>query len=471
MAKVLFIDLLNDFFDRHGIYSLSSFLKRNNIEVHFIRERNYKKALGKIADIKPDLLLYSSFSSTMPIYKRFDSLVKKVFRGKSLIGGTGPTFDYECINDSTIDAACIGEGELPLVDLIKGNFRCDKNIFYRKSSAPSELYPFVELDNLPFPDRDLVYGVDHLLRDMPSKHFLSGRGCPYECTYCFNHKFREIFKDCGPVIRKKSVAYLLDEIRFVQKKYPLLNVVFSDDTFILDRKWFLEFCERFTKEIGLTYTCNVRANLVDEEVVRALRESNCVGVNWSIESGNDFLRNEVLERKMTREQILNCANLLTKYKVRYRIGNLIGLPGESFGQMLETVELNIKARPFFGFASIFVPFPGLRLTQYAIENGHYKLDPETNLPLDYSTTSVMNIGAKENRAIQKLRCMFPLFVKKPALFYKTRVRRVLFRLPLILLKAVYESFYTYTMMRLYVVKAPFSHRCRMAIRYILNLWS
>ncbi len=68
MAKVLFVDLLNNFYDQHGVYSLISFMKSHGIDVYFIAERNYRRALFKISKERPDLLLYSAFSSTIPAY-------------------------------------------------------------------------------------------------------------------------------------------------------------------------------------------------------------------------------------------------------------------------------------------------------------------------------------------------------------------------------------------------------------------
>lgn len=467
--KVMFVDFLLDIYDLHGIYSLSSFMKQHGIEVYFVRERSYKKALRKIAEVKPDLLLYSSFSSAIRIYSEFDKIVKNGLNIKSLIGGPGPTFDWDCIRGSSIDAACIGEGEPALVDFIDGGFRGKKNIFCREDAPPVEFYPLVELDKLPFPDRDMVYRADPILRNMPSKQFLSGRGCPYECTYCFNHKFRDIFKNYGPAVRKKSVGYLLEEICLVREKYPLSNLVFNDDTFIIDKEWFLEFCERFPREIGLTYTCNIRANLVDELIVKALSESNCIGVNWSIESGNDFLRNTVLKRRMSNEQILNTSSLLTKYKIPYRIGNIIGLPGEKFEQMMETLDLNIKAGPYLGLANIFVPFPGLALTKYAVDHGYYDQDPNKELPRNFFTKSALSIGPSENRMIQKVMCLFPIFVRTPCLFRNFRARKALFNLPMFLLRVWYSAFYALNLMKMYLAKAPLVFRCRMAARYIVNL--
>jgi len=469
MPRVLFIDLFRNFYDQHGIYSLSAAMKAHNIEVDFITEKSLKKALRRIAGIKPDLLLYSSFSAALPLFAEFDAAVKKSIKVRSLIGGPGPTFDREFIKKTSIDAACIGEGEIALVNFINSGLQGEKNIFFKDDSVPSEFYQFADLDKLPFPDRDVVYKVDALLRDMPSKQFLSGRGCPYDCAYCFNHTFKELFKGCGQTVRKKNIGYLLEEIRTVKNKYPLKNVVFNDDTFIIDKKWFLDFSRRFPKEFNLSYTCNIRANLVDEEIAKGLSESNCIGVNWSIESGNEFLRNAVLKRSMSSEQALEAARLLTKYKIPYRIGNIIGLPGEKPDQMLETLELNIKAKPSLGLANIFVPFPGLALTKYAIEHGYYNPEKNARLPKDFFSESVMDITPEENKQVQKIMCLFPIFVNMPFLFYKRIIRKIMFSCPQFLLRFLYEIFYADRMMKLYAVRVSLVQKYRIALRYVANL--
>ena len=469
MKKAVFVDLLNLFWDQHAIYSMTSVMKQNNIDVHFIGTRSFKKAITNIAKIKPDILLYSAFSTTIPMFIKFDKMVKDNMNIKSLIGGPGPTYDWKCIEESTIDAICIGEGEFAVVDFINNGFRSHKNISCNHDSFPSEFYPLVELDKLPFPDREVVYKYDSLLRDMPSKQFFSGRGCPYHCTYCFNHKFNDLFREYGPVVRKKSVDYLLEEIKLIKRDYPLKSLVFQDDTFVLNKKWFFEFTERFPREIGLSYTCNIRANLVDEEIVQGLRDSNCSCVNWSIESGNEFLRNEVLKRGMSNEQILETARFLTEYGIKFRTGNIIGLPGETFDQMLETVALNIKTKPRLGLANIFVPFPDLELTKYAIENGYYNQNQKNKLPKSFFVGSILNISKSKKKKIYKLMCLFPVFTSIPRLFYNLRLRKALFLIPTFLLRLVYEILYTYKFSKMYVTKAPLKQKLGMAVRYLRNL--
>ncbi len=83
---------------------------------------------------------------------------------------------------------------------------------------------------------------------------------------------------------------------------------------------------------------------------------------------------------MSQEQILETSRLLNKYKIPHRCGGMVGLPGEKFEEMTETLELNIKVKPEFGFVSIFVPFPGLELTNYALENKYLSEELLNNLP-------------------------------------------------------------------------------------------
>ena len=81
--------------------------------------------------------------------------------------------------------------------------------------------------------------------------FISGRGCPYQCTYCFNHKYNQMYKGKGNIIRHKSVDYFLEEILQVKKEYPLEGIIFEDDIFIIDKGWLEEFAIKYSKKIGL----------------------------------------------------------------------------------------------------------------------------------------------------------------------------------------------------------------------------
>jgi radical SAM superfamily enzyme YgiQ (UPF0313 family) len=469
MTTAIFVDLFNSFFDPHGIYSIAAVLKKKGVSVKYVCESNHAKAAAALAALQPHYVLYSSFSATNDDYIRFDKVLKERVQAVSVIGGPGPTFEWKSFAASTIDAVCIGEGEAALPAFIEGGFSGSKNIVPSNATElPAEFFPLTDLNSLPFPDRSIVYDTDSLRSAKSVKHFLSGRGCPYDCTFCFNHAYRTLFKEYGPIIRHKSVDYFIEEIKQTKEKYGCTSVSFSDDTFVLNKKWLAEFCERFAREIAVPFTCGVRANLVDDDMVRVLRDSGCRAVNWSIEAGNPTIRNEILKRHMSDEQILNAASLFRKYKIPFWTGNVIGSPGETWEQMMETVQLNITAHPHFALAKIFSPYPGLELTQYAIEKGYY--DPKNKtVKDDLFGESHLTMSREENVRLQKLMALFPFFVSYPFIFFTSVIRRPLFLLPRWLLRLLYEIFTTVQSMRLYVVRMPLSQRVKMAVRYLQNL--
>jgi len=466
--KVAFVDFSVNFWDKHPIYSLSSYLKSKGIDVFYIKENSFKKSLDRINEVSPDTLLYSAYNSDIPTFVEFDRFVKKDLKINSIIGGPGPTYNWKASSNSTIDAFCVGEGEYALGEYILNGYKSGENIFLNGEDGPKRFAPFVDLDSLPFPDREIVYKRDKVIKKIETKWFLSGRGCPYNCTYCFNNAFNKMFKVCGNIIRKKSVDYLTAEILDVKSKYPLKNIVFQDDTFITDKKWLFEFSEKFREKVNIPYTCNVRASLLNEEIVIALKNSGCRAVMWSIESGNDYIRKKILKRNESREQIIKAGELLNMYKIPFRIANIIGLPGEKFSEMLETVELNILAKPTYAHASIYAPFPSLELTDYALKNNYLSAEKLNNLPKNMFMYSVLNISDAENQKIQKLLFLFPFLVNFPHLLFKVKIFNFLMKIPKKILFFFYEIYNLYKQWRIYAGKISFRSIILILFRYLSN---
>ena len=466
MPRLLFVDLLKNISDQHGVYSIIACLKKQGFEVGFIAGNHVERLCKQITNYNPDLLLYSACSADVLKYIEFDRLAKQHHDCKSIIGGPGPTYDWACIQNSTIDAACVGDGETALPAFIDNGYRSVPSIFMRNEDGPPSFAHFADLDSLPMPDRSLVYAANPILKERPCKQFISGRGCPFHCTYCFNHQFNSMFKGYGPVIRKRSVDHLFDEINHVRTKYGLKGLAFSDDTFIIDKKWFAEFCERFPREIGLPYSCSVRSNLMDENIARMLKESGCAGVMWSIETADEALRNQVLMRGISKEQIRMTSYWLGKHKVPFRIGNMIGLPGESIEQMFATVRMNIEAKPDLAYATIFVPYPSMQITRYAVDHGYY--DTTEPLPKDLFTSSPLNYSAEEKQIIRKLLCWFPMFVRFPILFSNTFLRQICLSAPFRIMKMVFNVYFALVLSRLYAARGSLLFNIKMAIRFFFD---
>ncbi|MFH1958588.1 MAG: radical SAM protein [bacterium] len=435
--KVAFVIDKIEFSIPLGIAYLSGILKKNGWDAKIFEIGGYlSSALKNLKHFKPDIVAYSVISGKQKFYLDFNKNLKKELNFISLFGGPHATFSPELIEKESVDAVCIGEGELALEEFVKKisdhneipedvlNFWIKKNGKIIKNPVRPLLK---ELDVLPFPDRVTFYKNFPIINEHGIKHFLAHRGCPYRCTYCFNKAYNDIYKNDKKIYRSRNPQKVCEEINYERTLTKIKMVGFVDDVFTLDKKWIRSFSEIYKKEVGIPFSINARFDNLDEEVICLLKESNCVLVYIGIESGNDFIRNKILKRRMNIDTIIKGANMLKKYKIKFLTENIIGIPGEDFNAALDTLKLNIQIESDFANCSFFSPYPKLELTNYAIENNYFNGD-FSKLNINYYHNILLNKKNKEdsNKKLN-LRCFFSLIVKHPYLF--NFFKRVFFRLP------------------------------------------
>ncbi len=238
------------------------------------------------------------------------------------------------------DCVCVGEGEQTLLDIVDGKPVDQIPNLVRKVDGKiiqNSIQPLLEdLDQLPFPDRELFDYQNSLNQDHRAD-FMVGRGCPYRCTYCINNQMINLAP--GRYVRLRSVSNILTEIKLVLHNYQNIeSICFQDDTFALKRGWLVEFCDRYKREIGLPFVCNLRADRTDEEIVIVLKNAGCQEVRIGIEQGNESLRRSMLNRKMSNEQIIAAFQMLHKAGIKTFAYNMIGIPGETEQTVQETIR-------------------------------------------------------------------------------------------------------------------------------------
>lgn len=460
--KIAFVDFQSSFYDRHWAYALIPIILDHGAGISWF---NLVKP-QIVASYAPDLVLYNTYQNNIHKAISFDSKLKALHRCKSMAGGPGVTFDQKAHFGTTIDAVCIGEGEIALNDYLSSGMKEGRNILLKEGSFPT-LAPLIDLDKQPFPNREIVYKTDNVLRLSAFKSFISGRGCPYNCSYCFNHAYNKIFKECGNIVRKKSVDYMIEELLIIKRNHPLQLVSFQDDTFIIDKKWVFEFCKNYRNTIGIPFVCNIRPNLVTEEVVAALKEGGCSVISWSIESGNERIRNEVLCRNVSEEQIEKTIALMRKYKITHRTASVIGVPTETKKEVDETIEANIRASSAFSLANIFTPYPGLQLTKLAEEKGLLMHDKP--LPKTFYEKSVLEFDAKYKKYLQKTSYLTTLFAWFHWTYRVKFVRSILYSIPAVLLHAWYEVTYLIACKRIYRIRTSPRLTIIMGLRYLRSV--
>ena len=425
MSRLLFLQEVA--FEYVGVMCLSAYVKSKGHGCDILIESEEGKDFeAKIREYKPDVIAFSAMTGFHNHYLQIAERVKEILNVPIVFGGPHATFFPEVIEHPAVDVVCRGEGEEALTDLLdavdKGvGFTDIPNLWVSSNGKITRNDVRCGEDNLdayPPADRSIYYKYKYL-RNYPTKPFITGRGCPYLCSFCFNRDFNQMYKGKMKVLRRISPEKVIDEVLDCKSKYPLHRIFFNDDIFIMQKDWLEEFGPLYREKVGIPYACNVRANLVTEDIVKLLKESGCYLVMWGIESGNEKRRNEILHKNISNEQVRKAAALFRKYSIKMKSFNIMGSPGETLDEAVETVKLNAEVKIDYPWCSILQPYPRTKIAEIAMEQGvlvtDYSLD---DMEKSFFSGSVFN--QPDIKRIERLQKLFYLGVKLPGLipFFK-----------------------------------------------------
>jgi biotin synthase-like enzyme len=258
-----------------------------------------------------------------------------------------------------------------------------------------------------------------------------GRGCPFGCTYCFHNYFHKLYKGLGSYIRKRRVSSVIKELKSIQFDYK--RVVFQDDVFTLDRAWVLEFCKAYRKAIRKPFSILSHIKYMDFELAKELKKTGCEWVKLGVESGSPKLRENLLKRVITNEEILKTCKAVKKASLKLQVFVMFGTPGETPSQMWKTVALVKKINPDSIGASIFYPYPRTELAAgvhnfegsfflgYSSKHPHYKL--AKNLRMLLPIANKLHFLFKYLKGLSKLNFGGFEYVLNPLSFFCRRPDR------------------------------------------------
>jgi len=97
---------------------------------------------------------------------------------------------------------------------------------------------------------------------------------------------------------------------------------------------------------------------VTDDIIKTMKDAGCYEVRMGVESGNDYIRNSVYNRKMTNKQLVNAFRIIKKYDLELRLDFIIGAPYETIDMMNESFNLAKHSGADQVFFSRLYPFPG-----------------------------------------------------------------------------------------------------------------
>jgi len=353
----------------------------------------------------PDLVAFSVITGEHLQCLELSRTLRDVHRHFTLLGGPYLTFAPQVIRaHAHVDAIARGECEHAVVEL------CDRlrsgrdhlsleNFWFRDGDGIVEnpLGPLPPIDELPRPDREVFAtqkadGVFNLM---------SSRGCPYKCTYCFNDRFVEIYRPASrggqrvgnapaPVVRNREIASVIDEMRDLAARFDVEQFNFHDDIFPIRKSRTIEFCEAYLASgIDIAWSCSVKAELLDAELVDAMATGGCNKVYMGVEAGDDRVRNDLLLRRVDRDEMAQAAALIHAAGIQLFTQSMVGLPGTMLDDDLATMAFNAELRPTFAWVSIFMPYPGTALADRTLAMGLVDPDFMDTMPNTYHHRSIL----------------------------------------------------------------------------------
>ncbi len=409
-----------------GLMYLASGLKEKGHEVRIASARR----LGldgmrqMVADWRPAVVGYTALTGEHIRLLDLNEALKKEFTLVSVFGGPHATFcPDELLQNPYCDAVCIGEGDLAFPEFCQrvedgGPWWETPNFVARHGEeiVRNPLLPLVEdLDTLPTPDHDLMYEADPALAKDNLKYFVSNRGCPCACSYCFHPPYNELYHGKGSVVRRRSPEKVVDEMFLIKERYPMTRIVMNDDSFLLNgREWILRFCEDYKKRVALPFSCGFRANEVTDELIGALHGAGLTAAGIGVECANEGIFNKILKRNMKKEQIVRAAATIKSHGIKLMTLSLCGLPiPNSYENDLQTLELNAQIEPDWARASLLYPYPATEIRKFA---QHAGLLSESHVPVFESnkrSSPFVFESPMEKRRVENLHKLFGILVRHP----------------------------------------------------------
>lgn len=264
-----------------------------------------------------------------------------------------------------IDFGVIGEGEETIVRLLhacekRDDVRSIRGIIARDKeefiiSLPSD--PINDLDSLPMPAWELLDDFSYYSPNLPSLYrfpaagLVTSRGCSRRCVFCDKSVF-------DSRVRSHSPKYIIDMIKHLYNNYHVREIIFKDPDFAFSKNRVIKLCRMLRAEnLNITWTCMIRADSVDKDILLEMKDAGCWQVGIGIESGSQKIL-DFLKKDIQLERIETCVNLLNKTGLNIMAYFMLGAPFESEDTINETRRFIKKLRIENIKLNFFTPYPG-----------------------------------------------------------------------------------------------------------------
>ena len=416
-----------------GLAYLAAMVKDLDTEVKILDanllQLGFEEIGERIQEFKPNMVGIGVTSASAKsggmiadIVKKLDPRIMTVVGGPHIIA-TG-TEMLEVFKG--IDIIIPGDAEEAFKELVqnviaKKPLAKSRGIIFRRKSSfiRTEAMPLLPLDELPFPDWDLLPPLDKYsfqpasYRRKPHSFVVASRGCPYRCVFCHISRFRH-------QIRFRSPKNIVEEIKVLYKKHGMREFRFGDEIFTLNKKWCMEICDRIIASgLDITWTCDTRPDHMSLELAKKLKEAGCWSVSIGVESGSQRILDRI-KKDITLQQVLDTVSYAHQAGLVIRAFFMLGFPFETREDLEKTISFAKRSGIDFVQFSYVIPFPGTEIYDICQKRGVYGKYGWMDYDSSVYTTPVCLPGGIEAKEMQTyFKRAYREFYFRPSLWLKT----------------------------------------------------
>lgn len=388
-----------------------------------------------IQNYRPDIVGISvPFSAQLQSAIDVSRICKKVDPNiVVLFGGPDASVRYkEHLEAGYCDYCVVGEGERTFFEFVKASpskdtlknvegvaYKLDDKVVYKPRG-------FIEqLDALPFPaydltDMNLYLKNKYLYLNRTPIHknsitIITSRGCPFGCTFC------SVKLHMGQKFRAHSPNYVIKHLKLLKEQYGITNFHFEDDNLLFDKPRFHQILDKIIEEklhIRWDTPNGVHVNSLSFELLKKMKNTGCVSLTISIESGNQRVLSTVIKKPVTLDHTIEIVKHCRSLGIRLIAFYVIGFPGETIADAEETTELALRLFRVYNVSPrllVATPLYGTELYKECLKKGFIRQDLTdrdfavgTQIygePListgDFSKEDIKNIIYRYNQALKK----------------------------------------------------------------------
>ncbi len=360
-----------------GLGMLAAVAREQDREVRVFdmsfRRRPFQELAAELSEYQPDTIGISIMTPQLADAAKAAGIARRVLPDALLLAG-GPhasVLPQDTLERTGVDLVYSGEAEIAWRRLLQDEDPMEIPGFTMMTDGVPTTVPGMlltqDLDILPFPDRSVFdmetyfgswYSMDRVDPSLRGTSIMATRGCPFKCTFC-QPTLSEIF---GSRIRKRSPGSLVEELELLVKEYGINAFMFEDSTFILDKVWVHDICDAMLQAgLNLRWCCNVRADLLEEDLLDHMKRAGLSKINMGVESASQRVLDEIYEKGITVEGVRRALRMAKERNLIVQGYFMLGAPGETREEMKETIRFASREPFDDALFDITTPFPHTKL--------------------------------------------------------------------------------------------------------------